>query len=297
MVALGGLVWNAPGSCAWAARVLVNSKDARSHGVKTCGLPSHFAHFAHSAHGGMAGAAKAGAEEGEGEVIPGWWTNTRRPRGKFFRWFRGGSGDGGGDNTGRKTNTPKANKGAKVAAGSAGADARSGRGSARLELHDEDDKDIWCTLALPPAAPSLSGPRITIALPSFSGRTSVCPHLLKYSLDLRANVRLSDAIRVEVEAEEGEHEIRGDGKPGSCKESWRDVWQARGVRRFPPQMAVASVIPSSPPLALAPTPTPESVAKRRVKDEALAAIIGGKPLLCIAFDRMEMDVGSPMRVG
>ena len=39
MVALGGLVWNPPTSCAWAARVFVNNRDARAHGVKTCGLP------------------------------------------------------------------------------------------------------------------------------------------------------------------------------------------------------------------------------------------------------------------
>ena len=45
MVALGGLVWNPPTSCAWAARVFVNNRDARAHGVKTCGLPSAFAAF------------------------------------------------------------------------------------------------------------------------------------------------------------------------------------------------------------------------------------------------------------
>ena len=30
MVALGGLVWNPPTSCAWAARVFVNNRDARA---------------------------------------------------------------------------------------------------------------------------------------------------------------------------------------------------------------------------------------------------------------------------
>ena len=45
MVALGGLVWNPPTSCAWAARVFVNDAGARAHGVKTCGLPSALARF------------------------------------------------------------------------------------------------------------------------------------------------------------------------------------------------------------------------------------------------------------
>jgi hypothetical protein len=34
MVVLAGIVWNPPTSCAWASRVLVNSKEARDHGIK-----------------------------------------------------------------------------------------------------------------------------------------------------------------------------------------------------------------------------------------------------------------------
>lgn len=34
LVALAGLVWNPPTSCAWAARVYVNRESARKHGVK-----------------------------------------------------------------------------------------------------------------------------------------------------------------------------------------------------------------------------------------------------------------------
>jgi hypothetical protein len=40
MVVLAGLVWNAPTSCAWASRVMVNSRAARNHGLKAVGLPS-----------------------------------------------------------------------------------------------------------------------------------------------------------------------------------------------------------------------------------------------------------------
>eukprot|EP00210_Caulerpa_lentillifera_P000371 g364.t1 len=42
---MSGLVWNAPTSCAWAARVYVNNKEARNHGLKHIGLPSRLAQF------------------------------------------------------------------------------------------------------------------------------------------------------------------------------------------------------------------------------------------------------------
>ncbi|KAJ0966112.1 hypothetical protein J5N97_027250 [Dioscorea zingiberensis] len=45
LVVIAGIVWNPPTSCAWAARVLVNSHDACSHGQKEVGLPSHVAMF------------------------------------------------------------------------------------------------------------------------------------------------------------------------------------------------------------------------------------------------------------
>ena len=49
LVALAGLVWNAPASCAWAARVYVNNKEARDHGLKSVGLPSRLARFTEQA--------------------------------------------------------------------------------------------------------------------------------------------------------------------------------------------------------------------------------------------------------
>ncbi|CAI0463710.1 unnamed protein product [Linum tenue] len=45
LVVIAGIVWNPPTSCAWAARVLVNSEDACHHGRKEVGLPSHVAKF------------------------------------------------------------------------------------------------------------------------------------------------------------------------------------------------------------------------------------------------------------
>ncbi|GLT64006.1 hypothetical protein SLA2020_365250 [Shorea laevis] len=43
LVVIAGLVWNRPTSCAWAAKVLVNSNEACDHGRKEVGLPSQVA--------------------------------------------------------------------------------------------------------------------------------------------------------------------------------------------------------------------------------------------------------------
>ncbi|KAG0613944.1 hypothetical protein M758_6G139400 [Ceratodon purpureus] len=45
LVVLAGIVWNPPTSCAWAARVIVNSKEACDHGIEEVGLPSRTAEF------------------------------------------------------------------------------------------------------------------------------------------------------------------------------------------------------------------------------------------------------------
>ncbi|KAG8365803.1 hypothetical protein BUALT_Bualt17G0009800 [Buddleja alternifolia] len=45
LVVIAGIVWNPPTSCAWAARVLVNSDKACIHGRKDVGLPSQVANF------------------------------------------------------------------------------------------------------------------------------------------------------------------------------------------------------------------------------------------------------------
>ncbi|KAF8096547.1 hypothetical protein N665_0306s0004 [Sinapis alba] len=45
LVVIAGTVWNPPTSCAWAARVLVDSDEACHHGRKEVGLPSQVARF------------------------------------------------------------------------------------------------------------------------------------------------------------------------------------------------------------------------------------------------------------
>lgn len=174
VVVLGGLVWNAPTSCAWATRVYVDSKAAREHGIRTCGLPSRAVEF---------------RATGEGK---------RSKRG----WWRVNSSDE----------------------------------SANVVSVIEDKKKV-CDLRFP-SEPKLCGPRISMFLPSFSGKTKLIPDLLKYSLHMRANVRLSSPIKVEIP-----HESAHDTAPGS-----------------------------------------------------LASVLKAKPLLCIAFDNMQMDVDAPHKV-
>ena len=257
MVALGGLVWNPPTSCAWAARVFVNNRDARAHGVKTCGLPSAFAAFDE---------ARGGAE------THGWWKDTRPPSlaARVSSFARGGWRRlGKGERRPRPTNET-------------------------LNLTDDSGAEV-CALALPPAAPALGGPRINMRLPSFSGRTDACPDLLKYSLDLRANVRLSPAMVV-GELDDEEKVANGEVREGG-------FWAPRGKIRFPAAAAAAASVSLSSSAAAAAVPgeakaEAENTAKsaEAPRDDELASILRGKPLLCIAFDSMEMDVGAPVKV-
>lgn len=289
LVALGGLVWNPPTSCAWAAKVFVNDHTARAHGVKTCGLPSAFASFAETTAEKTAEKTRGrdgGAGAGAGVDARGWWKNDRPTK---KRWGR----------------VPFLAR-------------REKRVAERVKLVDDAGGEL-CSLALPAAAPKLAGPRINMFLPSFSGRTPSCPDLLKYSLCLRANVRLSDWIRVgdvvavedddaasdaEVSEKREEKAGTGEGGPGG-------FWAPSGERRFPPQLALASVSLSDVPATAAAATTIEedekgAASKSKSKtaapgksvagDETLAAILGGKPLLCIAFDDMTMDVGHPVKV-
>lgn len=143
VVILGGLVWNPPTSCAWASRVYVDSKEAREHGVKTCGLPSRIAKF-----------DDAVTTQGETRRGVNWWSG--KPR---------------------KEADPKV----KII----------------------ESKRELCEIIMP-NEPSLKGPRISMSLPSFSGRTKKLPDLLKYSLQMHANVRLSSPIKISVEPNSSE---------------------------------------------------------------------------------------------
>ena len=234
LVALGGLVWNPPTSCAWAAKVFrerphrarARREDVRAP-VRVRVVRGRRRRRRRRRRGGRDGGAGAGAGDARG-----WWKNDRPTK---KRWGR----------------VPFLAR-------------REKRVAERVKLVDDAGGEL-CSLALPAAAPKLAGPRINMFLPSFSGRTPSCPDLLKYSLCLRANVRLSDWIRVgdvvavedddaasdaEVSEKREEKAGTGEGGPGG-------FWAPSGERRFPPQLALASVSLSDVPATAAAATTIE----------------------------------------
>ena len=170
-MALAGLVWNPPGSCAWAARVYVSNAAAQRHGVKASlaalagaaslvrlttpparchaqevGLPSYTATFQEQPAASGASAPK------------------KRSAGLF--WWRGGDSRSGG--------------------AAAQQPARAGSGVVRISAGGAH----VCTLTLPAVPASTPpAPHIALTLPSFSGATPAQPGLLRYALALRARVR------------------------------------------------------------------------------------------------------------
>jgi hypothetical protein len=290
MVALGGLVWNPPTSCAWAARVFVNDASARAHGVKTCGLPSALARFDHDdgATDGTAGAAQKSASFG-------WWRNIKPPSllvaAKSFA-------SGGW----REAKETKKNKQELL------------KKRETVRLRDGVTGGELCSIGLPSAGSGPLGPRINVKLPSFSGRTVECPDLLKYSLDLRANVRLSGPIALSRVDAEASKKGKGNGN-GDEIENGKDAggfWAPKGDVLFPPAFASASAASLSLAQSLPAIDTTngdENAVTERVQkppkskpvdvsvmDTELSSILSGKPLLCVAFDEMEMDVGAPVKV-
>lgn len=146
LVVLAGLIWNPPTSCAWAARVLVNDRQARDHGLRHVGLPSRLARF---------------------QWLPSTTSVASRPAGKATpapapqtSWRGQGHGEG------------------SSAAGT-GSSSSSEGGSSRLvksgtlQIHNVDNirgrslRGPLCTLMLPPGGPPKWGPKINLKLPSF----------------------------------------------------------------------------------------------------------------------------------
>jgi len=189
LVVLGGLVWNKPLSCAWASRVYVNNEEARKHGVKTCGLPSRRADFKYPAETG------GGREDGGREK--------EKKKKKQLRSLATILLPGFGN-----LQTMSASSDSK--------DSRNGKTHRPWWRREEDEEDEQnhhhhhhhfvdvsekknskcCAMRLPLAPKKIVAPRIKMFLPSFSGRTKTCPDLMKYSLEMNANVRVSKPIEM-----------------------------------------------------------------------------------------------------
>lgn len=215
LVALAGLVWDFPTSCAWAARVYVNNKEARDHGISSVGLPSRLAGF------------KAIPLPALGS------TNTKKKESaKLTTENKATWWDIAAPNKKNSTSSTK------------GKDATSYTPTFTMELLNLESRgkngrgltSPVCTINMP-HVPSTWAPRIQMFLPSFSGATPAYPGLLKYSLRLLTHVRFLKPVGV----------------------------------RLPEERSIED----------------------QSSGEVLDAVIGGKPLVCMAFDGMHMEVQPP----
>ncbi len=181
LVALAGLVWDFPTSCAWAARVYVNNKEARDHGISSVGLPSRLAGFKAIK---LPQLSRGGGNDNDGNIFKSgkppkrsWW-DVAAP--------------------GRKENDENMSDVSTVAMELSNLEPR-GRGHRGLHT-------AVCELDMP-HVPTTWAPRIQMFLPSFSGATPEYPGLLKYSLKLMTHVRFLKpvSLRLPDERHEDDH--------------------------------------------------------------------------------------------
>lgn len=175
-MALAGLVWQFPTSCAWAARVYVSNADARSHGRRACGLPSSQARF--QALGSAAGGERSWWQAGGAGAAPAGAPEQQR--------LAAGPG------------TPE--RAGAAASGGVSVTVLPRRGGWRRAWREDEAGARVCSLALPPArgGGGARGPRVRLSLPSFSGATPEHPGLLRYACQLAARVRLSPCAGVQA---------------------------------------------------------------------------------------------------
>ncbi|KAF6253095.1 hypothetical protein COO60DRAFT_1703985 [Scenedesmus sp. NREL 46B-D3] len=219
-VAMAGLVWNPPTSCAWAARVYVSSREARDHGVKSVGLPSRLASFPLLSQ--PAGSSSA------------WWGRAAAPA------------------AGSSSRAPSSSSssGEEVVA-LLNVDRRS-RGLPQRPV---------AVFRLPAVAASgFLGPRLRLSLPSFSGGTLEHPGLLQYSCDLQTSVMPVAPMRIQL--------------PHSHE--WQQQQQHKHSQQSMQQ--------------------PKQQQQQQQHPEVLDLLLGGKPLVCLAFSDMEMHVKEPQRL-
>lgn len=169
LVALAGLAWNFPTSCAWAARVYVNNKEARDHGISSVGLPSRLASFK------AVPLPSLKARKSTKSSSTSWW------------------------DVRRTTKHPSSSTDSFIEAIELHNIESS---SKQLVLNNGSSRKVTrglrspvCTIELPPCSHSWA-PQIQMALPSFSGGTPDHPGLLKYSLELFSKVRFLKPVRV-----------------------------------------------------------------------------------------------------
>ena len=165
-VALAGLVWDFPTSCAWAARVFVTNKEARTHGISEVGLPSRLAGFKPI----LRQAASQPPIALPPRSSPSWWDVA--------------------DPDASCTTTPCSTQAIEL------------QNVEPFRPHSKSNRGVEGgrvgVIQMPPALPPSWCPTIQMFLPSFSGATPEYPGLLKYSLKLMTGVRFLRPLDVSV---------------------------------------------------------------------------------------------------
>jgi hypothetical protein len=260
LVALGGLVWDAPVSAAWAARVYVSNPEARRHGLRHVGLPSRLATFL---------VVEEDEEQEQGTPCLDSGSSSSSSKSSSSWWHPSAPGD-----RGSKSPPPPRAVVVEVRnaerAGSARAlsapvcrlrlpPVRAGRlaGTLAAPSHasDSDSDDQKQQQRRDDGAPWwqrvrwLDGPAIRLALPSFSGATPDVPGLLKYACALRTNVLPALVAGVEF-----------PGRAGGKEEA-----ETAGERE-----------------------------RQGGRGEVIDLVLGGRPLVALCFNDMEMRVEEPV---
>lgn len=158
LVVIAGIVWNPPTSCAWAARVLVNSNEACAHGRKHVGLPSQVARFSKRV------------------------TATPRHSHSKINRFLNTIGVGTASDYAKSCIDIQVTEIKGPAVTDLCTINISGDGLANPDAGQNSNKFV--------------GPVINMSLPSFSGRTEFNPHLLKYSCQIKCRIRAVQLAKV-----------------------------------------------------------------------------------------------------
>jgi hypothetical protein len=172
LVALAGLAWNFPTSCAWAARVYVNNVSARNHGLKVVGLPSRLASFRAVPKQQLT--AKSASKDMIGNRD--WWS------------------------FGRKKEAESSNQVECIEI------HNKERGENGLR-----NKPV-CSIQMPPESSSGWKPSIQMFLPSYSGATKLCPDLLKYSLRMFTKVSFVPPLVIQADESDDDSSLEALGK-------------------------------------------------------------------------------------
>ncbi|KAG1670205.1 hypothetical protein FOA52_014981 [Chlamydomonas sp. UWO 241] len=136
-------------------------------------------------------------------------------------------------------------------------------------------------IQLPSAAPPgrWAGPRISLTLPSFSGGTSACPHLLQYSCDLRTNVSVVAAAAALV----------GARLPRALPPGLAPAAPGARARRSGAGAAEAASGGGA-------GPSGRTGAGVAADADLLEQVLCGMPVVALSFDDMVMTVEEPRRL-